>query len=95
MAHIGPPRQDLHCLQIQLFSSLVLEELLNLIMQHKSKTNTKFNRHPEGVCQMLYWFYFHNEFMRVKGTYLHAYIRGMGILNLACTSLKCDKSLQC
>ena len=27
VAHFEPPHQDLHCLQIQLFSSLVLKEL--------------------------------------------------------------------
>ena len=30
VAHDEPPHQDLHCLQIQLFSSLVLKELNNL-----------------------------------------------------------------
>ena len=28
MAHYEPPHQDLRCLQIQLFSSLVLKELI-------------------------------------------------------------------
>ena len=28
VAHHEPPHQDLHCLQIQLFSSLVLKELI-------------------------------------------------------------------
>ena len=28
VAHYEPPHQDLHCLQIQLFSSLVLKELI-------------------------------------------------------------------
>ena len=28
MAHYEPPRQDLCCLQIQLFSSLVIKELI-------------------------------------------------------------------
>ena len=31
MAHYVPPHQDLRCLQIQLFSSLVLKELINII----------------------------------------------------------------
>ena len=28
VAHYEPPHQDLHCLQIQLFSSLVVKELI-------------------------------------------------------------------
>ena len=31
MAHYEPSHQDLRCLQIQLFSSLVLKELINII----------------------------------------------------------------
>ena len=31
MAHYEPPHQDLRCLQIQLFSSLVVKELRNII----------------------------------------------------------------
>ena len=30
-AHYGPPYQDLHCLQIQLFSSLVVKELIKMV----------------------------------------------------------------
>ena len=31
MAHYEPPHQDLHCLQILLFASLVLKELNNIL----------------------------------------------------------------
>ena len=31
MAHHEPPHQDLHCLQIQLFSSLVVKELNRVV----------------------------------------------------------------
>ena len=31
MAHYEPPHQDLRCYQIQLFSSLVLKELINIV----------------------------------------------------------------
>ena len=33
MAHFEPPHQHLRCLQIQLFSSLVLKELSHLIVK--------------------------------------------------------------
>ena len=33
MAHFEPPHQHLHCLQIQLFSSLVPKELSHLIVK--------------------------------------------------------------
>ena len=33
MAHYGPPHQDLRCLQIQLFSSLVVKELILLVAE--------------------------------------------------------------
>ena len=32
MAHYKPPHQDLRCLQIQLFSSLVLKELVIVVV---------------------------------------------------------------
>ena len=31
MAHYEPPHQDLHCLQIQLFSSQVVKELIHVV----------------------------------------------------------------
>ena len=35
VAHYEPPHQDLHCLQIQLFSSLVLKELILLMKREE------------------------------------------------------------
>ena len=40
VAHYEPPHQDLRCLQIQLFSSLVLKEL-NLFYSKYSETAAK------------------------------------------------------
>ena len=37
MAHCEPPHQDLRCLQIQLFSSLVIKELLSEIEKREAK----------------------------------------------------------
>ena len=42
MAHDEPPHQDPHCLQIQLFSFLVLKEL-KLIKHRNSKACKKFS----------------------------------------------------
>ena len=40
MAHLEPPHQDLRCLQIQLFSSLVFRELRTLhVLFRKQKTD--------------------------------------------------------
>ena len=38
VAHNEPPHQDLRCLQIQLFSSLVVKELIVLTIQSYSFT---------------------------------------------------------
>ena len=37
VAHYEPPHQDLHCLQIQLFSSLVVKELKGLLQTVMTK----------------------------------------------------------
>ena len=46
MAHYEPPHQDLRCLQIQLFSTLVLKELMCISqpMPYKVGKNTKLVR---------------------------------------------------
>ena len=38
VAHYEPPHQDLHCLQIQLFSSVVLKELPSKMKRNSGKT---------------------------------------------------------
>ena len=42
MAHYEPPHQDLRCLQIQLFSSLVAKELIQVACLIKMTTKTGF-----------------------------------------------------
>ena len=53
MAHYEPPHQDLRCKQIQLFSSLVLKELINIVQLSRPFQITRYSRRPckpQGKC---------------------------------------------
>ena len=47
VAHYEPPHQELRCLQIQLFSSLVLKEFTRLFLMNFSVLKSN-----ESICQL-------------------------------------------
>ena len=49
MAHDEPPHQDLHCLQIQLFSSLIVKELTYFFQLEGTKTLVLSDSVPGGI----------------------------------------------
>ena len=68
MAHHEPPHQDLHCLQIQLFSSLVIKELRLIVITtylNVTKENRIIKRH--GIHVMV----IHNDVT----IYFHYYLK--------------------
>ena len=53
VAHYEPPHQDLHCLQIQLFLSLVLrvqDQKLKIIVKFANSIDTDKTAHLELYC---------------------------------------------
>ena len=50
MAHNEPPHQDLHCLQIQLFSSLVVKELSDEAIKMTFHNLVRLQSYLVSIC---------------------------------------------
>ena len=73
MAHSEPPHQDPCCLQIQLFSSLVVKELIARSMKLSSELVQHFPS-PNIVPIMFFFFFFFFFSVVTTKKYYHAWI---------------------
>ena len=58
MAHNEPPNQDLHCLQIQLFSSLVVKELSDEAIKMTFHDLVRLQSYLVSICFIKCFFFF-------------------------------------